>query len=78
MQLMLLNYLIYYYLKTVLEIQNMMHCFGDSPQSLKETVELVEIIVKEQLNHFFELLCETAINRDSKKIGVKEFLILLR
>lgn len=56
----------------------MMHCFGDSSQALKETAELIESILKNQLNHSFELLCEIALNRESKKIGVKEFLILLR
>jgi len=60
------------------EIQNMMHCFGDSSQGSKETAELVESILKDQLNHIFELLCEIATNRDSTKIGIKEFLILLR
>lgn len=55
-----------------------MHCFGDSSQGSKETAELVESILKDQLNHIFELLCEIATNRDSTKIGIKEFLILLR
>jgi len=56
----------------------MMHCFGDSPHTLKETAELVENILRDQLTRFFELLCEIAAKRDAKKVGVKDFLILLR
>lgn len=61
-----------------LEIQKMMYGFGDSKSPLKETAELVEKIVKEQLILFLNLLFEVAAKIESKKIGVREFLILLR
>ncbi len=56
----------------------MMHGFGDSKNSLKETAELVEKIVKEQLIQFLNALSEVAVKINSKKIGIKEFLVLLR
>lgn len=56
----------------------MMYGFGDSSHPLKETAELVEKIVKGQLIQFLNLLFEVAVKIDSKKIGVREFLILLR
>ena len=62
----------------ITEIQNMMYGFGDSKQPLRETAELVENIVKEQLKQFLNLLSEVATKIDSKKVGVREFLILLR
>lgn len=55
-----------------------MYGFGDSREPNKETVELVEKILKDQLIMFLQLLSDTAAKIDSKKIGVKEFLILLR
>lgn len=63
---------------TCLEIQKMMYGFGDSKYSLKETAELVEKIVKEQLIQFLNALSEVAVKINSKKIGIKEFLVLLR
>ncbi|XP_046460667.1 transcription initiation protein SPT3 homolog [Daphnia pulex] len=62
----------------ILEIQKMMYGFGDSKYSLKETAELVEKIVKEQLIQFLNALSEVAVKINSKKIGIKEFLVLLR
>lgn len=62
----------------ILEIQKMMYGFGDSKCPLKETAELVENILKEQLIQFLNLLFEVAATIESKKIGVREFLILLR
>jgi hypothetical protein len=56
----------------------MMYGFGDSKYSLKETAELVEKIVKEQLIQFLNALSEVAVKINSKKIGIKEFLVLLR
>ena len=56
----------------------MMYGFGDSREPKKETVELVESILKNQLISFLGLLSETAAKIDSRKVGVKEFLILLR
>lgn len=55
-----------------------MYGFGDSKCPLKETAELVENILKEQLIQFLNLLFEVAATIESKKIGVREFLILLR
>ncbi|KZS17907.1 putative Transcription initiation protein SPT3 [Daphnia magna] len=60
------------------EVQKMMHGFGDSKHPLKETAELVEKIVKEQLIQLLNMLLEVSAKINSKKIDVKEFLILLR
>lgn len=56
----------------------MMYGFGDCKTPRRETAELVEKFVKEQLLQFLNLLCEVAAKMESKKIGVKEFLVLLR
>lgn len=56
----------------------MMYGFGDSKYPLKETTEFVEKIVREQLIKLLNLLFEVAAKIESKNIGVKEFLILLR
>ena len=56
----------------------MMFGFGDAQLPNHETAELIEKIVKDQLIRLLNLLSEAATKRDSKKIGTKEFLILLR
>ena len=56
----------------------MMHGFGDCKQPLKETAALVEKILKEQLIQFLNALFEVAAKSNSKKIGIKEFIFLLR
>lgn len=60
------------------EIQNMQFGFGDSPKPLVATTELIEKIVKEQLVLILDLLCETAMTRESSSIGIEDFLFLLR
>ncbi len=52
--------------------------FGDSPKPLVATTELIEKIVKEQLVLILDLLCETAMTRESSSIGIEDFLFLLR
>ena len=66
---------IYYFLQ---EIQHMLHGFGDSPRPVKETAELIEKIVKEQLIEIIRMLVDTSAKRDSNSIGIEDFLFLLR
>lgn len=61
-----------------LEIQKMMYGFGDSKFPDKETVELVEKIVKQQMQLLIDLVTELASQQDAKKIDIKQFLFLLR
>lgn len=61
-----------------LEIKGMMFGFGDARLPNHETAELVEKIVKDQLIRLLNLLSEVAAKTDAKKIGIKEYLLLLR
>lgn len=61
-----------------LEIQGMMYGFGDCREPRKDTADIIEKILRSQLIKFLELLTEVAAKIGSKKIGVNEFLVLLR
>lgn len=61
-----------------IEIQGMMYGFGDCREPRKDTADIIEKILKSQLIKFLELLTEAAARIGSKKIGVNEFLVLLR
>nr|CAH0099617.1 unnamed protein product [Daphnia galeata] len=60
------------------EIQKIMYGFGDSKHALKETAESIETVLKEQLIQLLNALFEVAAKRNSKTIGMKDFLFLLR
>lgn len=55
-----------------------MYGFGDSKFPVKETVELVEKIVKDQMLHLIDLATEIAERQEAKRIGIKQFIVLLR
>jgi len=55
-----------------------MYGFGDCREPRKDTADIIEKILKSQLIKFLELLTEVAAKIGSKKIGVNEFLVLLR
>jgi hypothetical protein len=56
----------------------MMYGFGDVTFPAQETAELIEKIVKDQLIGLLNLLSEVVSKTDSKKVGIKEYLLLLR
>lgn len=70
--------MIYSNLFSFKEIQKMMYGFGDSKFPDKNTVELVESIVKEQMLLLIDSVSEIATKQEVKKIDTKQFLILLR
>ena len=60
------------------EIKRMMFGFGDVAFPNQETAELIEKIVKDQLICLLNLLSEVVAKTDTKKVGIKEYLLLLR
>jgi hypothetical protein len=73
--------IVYNYIHNIyacLEIQKIMYGFGDSKHALKETAELIETVLKEQLIQLLNALFEVAAKTNSKTISMKEFLFLLR
>ncbi|XP_076374019.1 transcription initiation protein SPT3 homolog isoform X2 [Tachypleus tridentatus] len=60
------------------EIQTMMHGFGDSRKPLLESAQLIEEIVRQQLNLLLFQSSENASFRGARFIGLEDVLFLLR
>jgi hypothetical protein len=71
-------YLNLFFMVYFVEIRTLLHGFGDSPDPIQDTVEMMESILKQELGGFIHLCDNYASISNSKVLGFQEAILVLK